>query len=340
MRRYIFATLVTALALVASANGQCIDASQTIFFPATSGRSCPAFGAVTEDTHFYRIYDGPADGGFFSAVDVCAVEFPVWYTKSGDGTSGNCAVIRLWADSNFDDYPGDAGNPQPLGVCGGAPPAGVSLLAEDQVYIPDSASGTTFRHEMECPPVWDPGTAQLIVEVYFKCPADTSGRIEIGTSDLGWTAPSFMQAATCAMPVPVVNTSSEDVIIDVEVHLGGSGCSTCVGPQMEHPGSNEDLMLVSANRGFLGLGPSSDMSDGHGGATEKPGTGNDVIELRFRIALRHVRLRFVRPPRDASRPQRQRLGLHDLRSDGGELLQRGGSSTSTSRSFFPSAHRS
>ena len=288
MRIQILTSLAAILLLTTNVFSQCATLSQTPGWTAAAGLSCPFVGAVTDDTHFYRVYN-PSVHGIGSPVEVCAVEFPVWLTQSGDGVSGNCAVIRLWRDTNFDMFPGDIGNPQPLGVCGSAAPSGVLLLAEDYVYIPDSASGTTYRHEFNCAsPLWDPLSPlnELIVEVYFKCPASTGGRIEIGVSNVPGFAPSFMQAATCGMPVPVFTNAAGlagDVVIDVQVEIGGNTCasSNCLGPQMEHPGTNEDLMLVSANRGFLGFGPSTDMSDGHGGETEKPGTGNDIIELRF-----------------------------------------------------------
>ena len=116
------------------------DLTQTPAWTTSLGLACPFVGAVTEDTHFYRVYKAAAQG-VTVPVEVCAVEFPVWFTQSGDGVSGNCVVIRLWRDTIVDGFPGDAGNPQPLGYCGGVPPLGVTLLAEDYAYVPTRLPG-------------------------------------------------------------------------------------------------------------------------------------------------------------------------------------------------------
>ena len=199
----IIIVITTGMALSAGAFGQCQTLTQTPSWTSGFGLACPFFGSVTEDTHFFRVFRA-SDHGLTNPVEVCAVSFPVWFTQSGDGVSGNCVVIRLYRDVVVDQYPGDAGSPLPVGQCGAALPPSLTLIAEDYAYVPDSASGGVFRHEMDCAsPLWDPFTPpnELVVEVFFRCPASSGGKIEIGC-DFTATYQSFLQAATCGFTTP------------------------------------------------------------------------------------------------------------------------------------------
>lgn len=195
----------------------------------TAGNSvaCNA-GGVTAENSYYRAFDLAAFG--LTSFSACEVQIGIELAQGGGGSGAQPLTVNLYA--NF-------GAPFPAGF-----PVGYSIIGTSSVSVPDQAL-TIFQIPVTGVMSF-PG--ELVVEVFIANSVGGAGnRFWIGSNNLGETAPSYLRAPGCGIPIPTTLGSLGFPGMQIVMNVEGSEAAPAPAPALGSAG------LVAGSLALIGV---------------------------------------------------------------------------------------